>query len=76
MAAWLRLINIDQFEELLAFLKYVRVGLLADFTFKFLPVVRGDILSVLFHMSLCFKPILEATVVDIADSASTLAGQN
>lgn len=39
LATGLRLINIDEFEERLAFSEDVRIALLANLAFKFLPVV-------------------------------------
>lgn len=39
LAARLGLVYIDQFKEGLAFLKDIRIALLTDLTFKFLPVV-------------------------------------
>ena len=76
MAAWFRLVNVNQFEESLTFSEYVWVALLADFTFKFLPVVGSNIFAIFFYMSLRFQPALQAVVVDVADSTGALAGQN
>ena len=76
LAFGLRLVYINQFEESLAFLKDIWVALLADFAFKFLPVVRCDVLAVLFDVPLSLDPVLEALVVDIADGASALACQD
>ena len=52
----LGLIDVDQFEKILAFLKDVGVALLADFAFKLLPIVRGHILTVFLLLALCFDP--------------------
>lgn len=76
MASRLRLVDIDEFEQLLAFLKDIGVALLANLAFKFLPVVRGDILTVLFRVPLSFDPVLEASVVDVAYRPRTLASQD
>jgi hypothetical protein len=50
--------------------------LLADFAFKFLPVVGSDVLSVLLYMALRLEPALEAVVVDVANGAGALACKN
>ena len=47
--------------------------MLADFAFKFFPIVRSDIFAVLFDVSLSLDPVFEAFIVDIADGAGTLA---
>jgi len=52
LAAWLRFVDVDQFEQSLALLEYVGIGLLADFAFEFLPVVTSDVFTVLLDMSL------------------------
>lgn len=44
--------------------EYIRVGLLADFTFELFPVVGGDILSILFDVLLGRYPILKAFKVN------------
>ena len=67
LAARLGLVYIDQFKEGLAFLKDIRIALLTDLTFKFLPVIRGDVLSVLFNMLLRGDPTLQTLEVDQSD---------
>ena len=52
LAARLRFVDVDQFEQSLALLEYVGIRLLADLAFKFLPVVTSDVLTVLLDMSL------------------------
>jgi len=74
LATGFRLVYINKFEKSLPFLKDIGVALLADFTFKFLPIVRGDVLSVLFYVSLGLNPILKAFIVDITDRTCALAG--
>ena len=76
LAALLGLLDVDQFEKTLALLEDVRVALLADLAFKFLPVVARDILAVLLDVTLRLEPALEAHVVDVADCAGTLARQD
>jgi len=48
-------------------LEYVRVALLADFAFEFLPVVRGYVFTVLLLLTLCFNPLFQALKVDKSD---------
>ena len=73
MAVGLRLVNVNQLKESLAFLKDIWIALFADFAFKFLPIVRSDILAILFDVSLSLDPVFEALIVDIADGAGALA---
>lgn len=61
------LLHINQLEEFLIVFEYVRVALLTDLTFKFLPVVRGHVLSVLFHVLLSRDPTLQTLEVDQSD---------
>ena len=63
----LGLIDVDQFEKILALLENVGVALLADLAFEFLPVVRGYIFTVFLLLALCFDPRLEAFEVDESD---------
>lgn len=72
----LGLIDVDQFEKILALLENVGVALLADLAFEFLPVVRGYIFTVFLLLALCFDPRLEAFEVNESDRASALAGKN
>ena len=44
--------DVDQLEEVVSLLEYVRVALLADLAFEFLPVVRGDVLTVFLLLAL------------------------
>ena len=76
LAASLGFVDVNQFEESLAFLKDIWVALFADFAFKFLPIVRCDILAVLFHVSLRLDPVFEALIVDVAYRAGALACQD
>ena len=54
---WLGLSYVDQLEKIVSLFEDVRVALLADFAFEFLPIVAGDILAVVFDVSLSFDPI-------------------
>ena len=66
MAAGLWLVNVDQLKQFLPFLKDIGVALLANLTFKFLPVVGSNVLAVLFDMFLRPKPVLKALKMDVA----------
>ena len=73
LAALLGLLDVNQFEKRLTLLEDVGVALLADLTFKLLPVVARHVLAVLLNVPLRLEPALEALVVDQADSAGTFA---
>ena len=72
----LGLIDVDQFEEILTFLEYIWVALLANLTFEFLPVVRGNVFAVFLLLTLCFDPALEAFKVNESDRASAFTGED
>lgn len=76
LAAGLGLVYINEFEEALPLFENVRVALLAYFTFKFLPVVRCDVLTVLLDVTLRLDPVLEALKVDESYTAAALAGED
>lgn len=76
LAVRLRLRNIYQFEKGLSFLEDIGVALLADLAFKFFPVVRSDVFTVLLHVPLRLEPVLETCVVDVADCAGAFTCQN
>jgi hypothetical protein len=59
-----RLLNINQFEKNIFPFEDVGVGLLADLTLEFLPVVACDILAVFLGVPLSSDPILEALEVN------------
>jgi len=60
------LLHINEFEEFAIVFEYVWVALLTDLTFKFLPVVRGNVLAVLLHVFLRGDPTLQTLEVDQA----------
>jgi len=70
------LLHINQFEEFIAVFEYVRVALLTDLTFKFLPVVTGHVLSVLLHVFLRGDPTFQTLEVDQSYRPTALARQN
>ena len=69
---WLGLSYVDQLEKIVSLFENVRVALLADFAFEFLPIVAGDILAVVFDVSLSFDPIFQALEVNKTYRASAL----
>ena len=76
MATGFRLVYINKFEKSLSFLKDIWVALLADFTFKLFPIVRGNVLTILLNVSLGLDPILEAFIMNITDRTRALASQD
>ena len=76
LAIWLRLVDINEFEERLTLSEDVGIALLADLAFKFLPVVGRDVLTILLHVPLSLEPALQAIVMDVADRAGALTSED
>lgn len=66
------LLQIDQFVEILADSEDVRVGVLAQLTFKVLPKDTENVAS-LFCCRFHFEPVFQALEMDEADAARALA---
>lgn len=70
------LLNINKLEKLVLSLEDVWVALLANLTFKLLPVVTGNICSIFLGVSLGLDPAFQALEVDQTDRTSALAGED
>lgn len=71
-----RLFDFNESEQIVSPFENVRVALLANLTLKFLPVVACHVLTILLHMSLGLKPLLQTLEVDETHRATTLASED
>jgi len=55
---------VNQLKQVIVLLEDIRVTLLADFAFEFLPVVRRYVLAILFNVPLLFQPVFKALKMD------------
>lgn len=70
------LLNVNELKKNIISFENIGIGLLADLTFKFLPVVTCHIFPVFFYMTLRFYPILKALEMNQTNRTSALASED